>query len=183
LTSVDLCTIREIALAVGLFGDLSGGVKGLQVSGMFAVSLEGVCGGQISSVAHGGTRTYSIYGVGATARSGRAALALAFGLGVHVLAPRPVFVDSDAIGSNLLAFKTASQPFDHISLVQVRVPVGIQLQHGISVFIAPALNVSIVESDSSLLDPSPIGSKRLTTATAPVTVRLWPGFSAGFRFF
>jgi len=139
-------------------------------------------------VKHGGRLIHNIYGVGASARGGRAVWASALGIGARVASPDPVFVDIDLISYGLFVHDKANSRIDSAAILQLRVPVGLQLANGLSVFVAPALNLSFADrstdgSDNLLVAPDLFGSRKITNTNAATTVRFWPGFSAGLRFF
>jgi hypothetical protein len=93
-------------------------------------------------------------------------------------------VDVDALGYTLLAHNSDKDRVDMASIVSLRVPIGWRATREIALFVAPALNLSIIdETDNVLADPSLIGDVRLTRKTANPTVRMWPGISLGARFF
>jgi hypothetical protein len=138
-------------------------------------------------IRHGGRYTHNIYGVGATGRNGDFVLATALGLGVTAFATDPIFVDIDVIGYDLFTPQSSSgngNDYVFASIIQLRIPVGWQITKGLALFASPALNVSIAQRASNrLADPSLIGSSLLTNADAKLAVRIWPGFTAGLRFF
>jgi uncharacterized protein YjbI with pentapeptide repeats len=175
---IGLVNVAENAdAAVGLVNVMWRGQTHLDVwgtdAGLGMVGLE-----------HGSRGTYNLYGVGATVRQDRAVLATAFGLGARLWHSRSWFVDLDFVGYGLYRYDSVQKNFDFAGIVQWRVPVGLQLTRGFAVFLAPALNVSIASSaDNVLADPALYDSRRLTSSGSQVTVRLWPGFSAGLRFF
>jgi hypothetical protein len=135
-------------------------------------------------IEHGAARVYNIYGVGATARDHRFVLSSALGLGVRLFESAHVFTNVDLVGYGLFTRDKAQQQIDTSTILQLRIPIGFPVLPGLAVFVAPALNLSIADAQNNVLvDPSLVGSARLTSRGSNVTARLWPGFSAGLRFF
>jgi hypothetical protein len=174
-----LVNIAEDAdAAVGLVSVMYRGRTHLDVWGTDA-------GLAMVGIRHGSRLVHNIYGVGATARDERLVLAGSLGIGVSWLQRGPVFLDLDAIGYFLSTQKQgSSSAIQTASILQLRAPIGIQLTTGIALFLSPAINVSIAEgADNPLADPSLLPSSRPTKADAKLSVHVWPGFSAGLRFF
>jgi uncharacterized protein YjbI with pentapeptide repeats len=177
-TQIGLVNIAENAdAAVGLVNVMWHGQTHMDVwgtdAGLGMIGLE-----------HGSRGVYNLYGVGATVRQDRAVLASAFGIGARLWHSRSWFVDLDFVGYGLYRYDSAQKNFDVASIIQWRIPIGLQLTRGFAVFLAPALNVSIASSNDNVLeDPALYDSRRLTSNGSQVTVRLWPGFSAGLRLF
>jgi hypothetical protein len=133
---------------------------------------------------HGGRRVHNIYGAGVTTRHGHAVLVAALGIGVRSFDGERMFVDVDALGYTLLARNSDKDRMDMASIVQLRVPIGWRVTREIGLFVAPALNLSLIdETDNLLAGPSLIGDVRLTKKTSKPTVRMWPGIALGARFF
>jgi hypothetical protein len=175
---VGLVNVAEDADApIGLVNVMWRGRTQLDVwgteSGLALVGLE-----------HGGRRVHNIYGVGVTTRHDHAVLVTALGIGVRTFDGERMFVDVDALGYTLFARNSAKDRMDMASIIQLRVPIGWRATREIALFVAPALNLSIIdETDNVLADPSLIGDVRLTRKTGNPTLRMWPGIGLGARFF
>ena len=173
---------QDAAAPIGLINVLWRGTTNLDIWGSDA-------GFGLIAIRHGGRYIHNFYGVGGSSRDDRFVFASALGLGVTLYRGQPIFVDLDLIGYSMITrVKTRSDSSDdrfrYGTIAQLRLPVGWQITPGFAVFLSPALNVSIVDrEDNPLEDPSLLGSQRLTNGDAKVAVRIWPGFTAGLRFF
>jgi hypothetical protein len=163
--------------AIGLVNVLWRGRTHLDVWGTDA-------GLAVLGIEHGSTHVHNITGLGLTFRDDRTVVAPTYGVGVRVVQNTRLFVDVDALGYGLFVYDTAQSKFDFAGIVQLRVPVSLRLTREIALFVAPALNVSLAATEDNLLvDPALYGSARLTDPGADITMRMWPGFSIGARFF
>lgn len=134
-------------------------------------------------IEHGGRYFHNIYGLGGTVRHGRFVLAAAYGIGSRLVADKRWSLDIDALGYGLFVRNPNLNRYEASTIVQLRVPIALQLTPAIALFASPALNVSIAKFDDLLADPSLYASTRLTHSSSETMVRLWPGFTAGVRFF
>ncbi|HKU38393.1 MAG TPA: hypothetical protein VJR89_09610 [Polyangiales bacterium] len=143
--------------------------------GLFALGIE-----------HGSKRggMHNLYGFGVTRRDGHAVFAPSYGIGARVAQTRHWFVDIDALGYWMFLRDDAQDEFDHAFIGTLRVPISYRFTQQIAVFVSPAVSVSVADvQDNSLADPSLVGGARLTQEDSDVLVKLWPGFTAGVRFF
>lgn len=148
----------------------------------------------MAGLVHGGRRFHNLYGAGFTLRNGRGVFAFAWGIGARMHDARPWQVDVDAVAYGLLSSqpKTGTSTTESASaegneanlasILQLRVPIAYRLTPAVSLFAAPALNVSIGRSDEELADPGFYGAE-LTNDSSDETVTIWPGLSLGARFF
>jgi len=175
-TMIGLLNVAEDAdAAVGLVSVLWHGRTQLDTwSGDTGLAMVGI--------KHGGKRVHNIYGVGVTHRDGLGVVfATALGIGLRLVDQGGWFLDLDAIEHGLLAHDEAHGSYDWTSIAQLRLPVGWRFSREIAVFAGPALNVSVADRDSILIDPALYSSARLSDPGAATEIRLWPGFSAGLE--
>jgi hypothetical protein len=136
-------------------------------------------------VEHGGRYLHNIYGVGFTFRESGPVFAASYGIGARVFNSTRCFVDIDAMTYAMFVHDDPNNEIDYAMLNQLRVPIGFRILPEVAVFVGPAFNVSVAEGGPGnlLADPSLYGSSRASQSSSDVTVRLWPGFTVGARFF
>jgi len=135
-------------------------------------------------IEHGSRVMHNIYSIGLGSRDGRVVFAPTYGVGARVFQSRWLFLDIDALAHGLMAYDSGDNRLLHTLVAQLRVPVSLRILPEVAVFVSPALNVSVSDTDNELLpSPSLYGSSRLTNRDSNVTVRLRTGFTLGARFF
>jgi uncharacterized protein YjbI with pentapeptide repeats len=129
--------------------------------------------------------THNTYGIGIKPMADGPAFATAFGIGVRLFAAERLTIDLDVVSYNLFRQDPESSSFDFASIHQLRAPVSFALLRGVWIFVAPSVSVSLAERDSHLFKTNfgLFGSERVSSVDSDVTVRIWPGLSAGLRFF
>jgi uncharacterized protein YjbI with pentapeptide repeats len=170
-------TAEDADAAIGLVNVLWKGRAHLDVWGTdFGVLAVGV--------EHGGRYLHNIYGFGVTRRNDGVVFSPVFGLGGRLVQTRKWTVDLDLVAYWLLQYNKPQDNLDYSFVGSLRVPIAYRFTPAFALFVSPALNVSAAGTrDNSLVDPSLLGGARLTEAGANTLVRLWPGFTAGVRFF
>lgn len=141
--------------------------------GVVAVGLE-----------HGGRYLHNIYGFGISRREGRAVFSPVFGLGGRVVQTSRWMVDIDLLGYWMFLHDADQSEIDDAFVGSLRVPIAYRITPEVAVFVSPSINVSYSDKRDNLIpDPSLLGGAELSRGSANELVRLWPGFTAGMRFF
>jgi len=174
---VGLVNIAEDAdAAVGLVNVIWNGRAQLDVWGTDAGLI-------MAGATQGAKYTHNIYGIGLRPMGDTPAFAWTFGIGVRVVQLSWMTVDIDALGYGLLRKNPETGRADMASIQQLRIPVSFAPVRGFWLFVAPTVSVSIGDPESHLQKVALFGSERVTSDTADVNVRIWPGLSLGARFF
>jgi hypothetical protein len=137
----------------------------------------------MAGVTPGARLTHNVYSIGIKPMGDAPALATAVGMGFRPFSASRFTVDIDALSYGLMRKNPEDSKWDFASIHQLRVPVSFAPVPRVWIFIAPSVSVSVVEASSSLQKLALFGSTRLTSAGADTVVRIWPGLSAGVRFF
>lgn len=137
----------------------------------------------MAGIEHGGRIFHNLAGAGFTFRDGNPVFAFAYGLGARVYDSSRWYTDVDAVGYGLLANNDTTNKMSFGSILQLRVPIGYRLSPAVSLFAAPAINVSAAKSQDNVLHKPGLYGARVTSSTSSTSGYIWPGITAGARFF
>lgn len=133
---------------------------------------------------HGGTYTHGIYGAGGRVTTDREVLPDFYvGIGGHIPLTSATRGFARGLDIDVLTHFLPGPRFRrNTQLHQLRVVADLPLTAGVAVLVGPTLNVSLSDTADHVRSASALGDSFVDEGTT-TTVRLWPGLTAGLRFF